>query len=183
MQLVFQRTPPPRIIVPYDMARRSVDDNQLYFWDNPDTTGRQMEMIGWIRRKLLGLKTIEEIETPDLPDDLPEEEIIKLAYKDEYPPTGGRTCSYCDKRAIGYETHINCGACVCEEHASKITLKLPPGYRIDLLKGKPHSTTQKDGCSYGGYMYFGGHYCGFPITAIPGSEISSAQKEGERFNI
>jgi hypothetical protein len=66
------------------------------------------------------------------------------------------TCSYCNKIAIGYETHTNCGIGVCKDHADLITLMLLPGYEIDLLQGKAHSTAQEDGDSYGGYTYFGG---------------------------
>jgi hypothetical protein len=124
-------------------------------------------MIGWFVRKLLGLKTVDEIEVPEIPDDLPEEEIRKLEYKnDENGGNNKGTCSLCGKPAIGYESHTNCGIMVCMEHASKVTLKLSPGYGIDLLNGKPKSTTQKDGYSYGGYRNFGGYRYRFPNMEI-----------------
>jgi hypothetical protein len=42
-----------------------------------------------------------------------------------------KTCSFCDKMAIGYETRINCGVCVCEDHASERLLSMKPGETFD----------------------------------------------------
>lgn len=117
-------------------------------------------MTPWIIRKILGLKSVDEIEDPQLPD-LTQDEVRAQSVKSEPPQTEKMSCSYCGKPAIGYESHINCGVGVCEDHADKITLMLQEGYEIDLLKGKPHSTTQKNGMSYGGYRYFGGFRCRF----------------------
>ena len=97
-------------------------------------------MFGWLWGKINGLKTVDEIG---------KEEILQRAIKtDVYCSL---KCAFCDKKAIGYETHQNCGFRVCEDHADRVTLMLPPGYEIDLLEGKPKST------SYGGYTYLGGY--------------------------
>jgi hypothetical protein len=116
----------------------------------------EVNMRFWIFKKIFGLKSVDEIEDPYIPD-LTQDEVLKQSVKSEYSRSDGVSCSYCNKVAIGYETHTNCGVCVCEDHADKITLMLKEGYEIDLIKGKPHSTTQKNGMSYGGYRHFGGY--------------------------